>query len=117
MPDQFLSRFDHFPAFIWDMILMGVAIAIGLLVKFLLSLLLRKKPSIGKPHFSIPRSILTRLGKPFSYLLPLLTFNFLLPLMKVSPRFYPALDKTIGILLTLAFAYVLIGIVKVFEDY
>jgi len=115
--DEFLSKFDHFPALLWDLILIGIAIAIGLVVKFLLSLLLRKKPSASKPHFSVPRSILTRLGKPFSYLLPLLTLNFLLPLMKVSPRFYPALEKTVGILLTLSFSYVLIGVVKVFEDY
>ncbi|HEY4206369.1 MAG TPA: mechanosensitive ion channel domain-containing protein, partial [Puia sp.] len=115
--DEFLSKFDHFPALMWDLILIGAAIAIGLVVKYLLSLLIRKKPSAGKSQFSIPRSILTRMGKPFSYLLPLLTLNFLLPLMKVSPRLYPSLDKTVGILLTLAFAYVLIGIVKVFEDY
>jgi len=115
--DEFLSKFDHFPAIVWDLILTGVAIAIGLIVKFLLSLLLRKKPRAGKPQFSIPHSILTRMGKPFSYLLPLLALNFLLPLMKMSPRVYPGVDKTVGILLTLAFAYVLIGVVKVFEDY
>lgn len=115
--DEFLSKFDHLPAIIWDLILIGVAIAIGLIVKFLLSLLIRKKPSAGKPQFSIPHSILTRMGKPFSYLLPLLALNFLLPLMKMSPRVYPGVDKTIGILLTLSFAYVLIGVVKVFEDY
>jgi small-conductance mechanosensitive channel len=88
-----------------------------LAVKFLLSLLIRKKPSTLKPHFSIARSMLTRLGKPFSYLLPLLTFNFLLPLMKIRASFFPAVDKTVGILLTLSFAYVLIGVVKIFEDY
>ncbi|HVV03135.1 MAG TPA: mechanosensitive ion channel domain-containing protein, partial [Puia sp.] len=115
--DEFFSKFEHFPAIIWDLILTGIAIAIGLVVKFLLSLLLRKKPSAAKPHFSIPHSILIRLGKPFSYLLPLLALNFLLPLMKISPRVYPGVDKTVGILLTLAFAYVLMGIVKVFEDY
>src|SRR5258705_443991 len=116
MPD-FLSLFDRLPDILWDLILMGVAIAIGLIVKSLLSLFVRRKPSAGKLHYSITRSILIRLGKPFSYLLPLLTLNFLLPLMRVKPHFYPALDKTVGILLTLAFAYVLIGIVKIFEDY
>jgi small-conductance mechanosensitive channel len=116
MPD-FFSQFDRLPDIIWDLILMGVAIAIGLIVKFLLSLFVRRNPSADKPHFSIARSVLARLGKPFSYLLPLLTLNFLLPLMRIKPRFYPVLDKTVGILLTLAFAYVLIGIVKIFEDY
>jgi len=115
--DEFLGMFDRLPDFIWDMLLAGVAIAIGLIVKFLLSLLIKKKPSVSKPHFSIGRSILVRLGKPFSYLLPLLAFNFLLPLMRIKAQLYPALDKAVGICLTLAVAYVLIGVVKIFEDY
>ena len=114
--DEFLRQFDRFPDMIWDLILIGVAIAIGLAIKFLLSLLIRKKPS-GDLRFSTARSILIRMGKPFSYFLPLLTLNFLLPLMKVKASFYPGLNKTVGILLTLSFAYVLIGVVKIFEDY
>ncbi len=114
--DDFLSQFDRLPDIIWNLILIGVAIAVGLLVKFFLSLLVRKA-SRQKPHFSIPRSILLRMSKPFSYLLPLLTLNFLSPLMKIKPRYYPGVDKTVGILLTLAVTYVLIGIVKIFEDY
>lgn len=117
MPDQFLSQFDHFPDFVWDGILAGVAIVIGLMLKWVLSLLLHKKPKDGKPAFSVTRSIVTRLGKPFSYFLPLLTLNFLLPLMKVKASIYPALNKTVEILLAVSFANVLIGIVKVFEDY
>ncbi|MDR3714477.1 MAG: mechanosensitive ion channel [Puia sp.] len=117
MPDQFLDQFDKFPDFVWDCILAGIAIVIGLILKFVLSLLLRKKPKDGRPPFSVARSILARLGQPFSYFLPLLTFNFLLPLMKVKSNFYPALNKTVEILLVISFASVLIGSVKVFEDY
>ena len=117
MPDQFLDQFDRFPDIVWDCILAGVAIVIGLILKFMLSLLLRKKPKDGKPSFSVTRSMLSRLGKPFSYFLPLLTLNFLLPLMKVKSIFSPALNKTVEILLAISFANVLIGVVKVFEDY
>jgi small-conductance mechanosensitive channel len=115
--DDFFNMFDHFPAPVWDLILLGVAVAVGLAVRYLLSLLVRKKPAPGTPQFSIPHSILIRLGKPFGYLLPLLAVNFLLPFMKISSRIYPGVDKMVGILLTLSFAYVLIGVVKVFEDY
>src|SRR3981081_3225778 len=104
MPDQFLSQFDHFPDFVWNCILAAVAIVIGLVLKFMLSLLLRKKPADGKTAFSVTRSILARLGKPFSYFLPLLTFNLLVPLMKVKASFSPALNKTVEILLVLSFA-------------
>lgn len=116
-PDQFLEQFDHFPALVWDVILAGVALVIGLILKFMLSLLLKKKPKDGRPAFSVTRSMLARLGQPFSYFLPLLAFNFLLPLMRMRPNVAPFVNKTIEILLTISFANVLIAVVKVFEDY
>lgn len=115
MPHQFLSQFEHFPDFVWDVLLAGAAVVIGFIIKFMLSLLLRKKPT--RSGFSVTRSILARMGKPFSWFLPLLTLNFLVPLMKMRADVYPALNKTVEILLTIAFANVLIGVVKVFEDY
>jgi small-conductance mechanosensitive channel len=117
MPDQFINQFDHFPDYVWDGILAGVAIVIGLILKFMISLILRKKPKNGKPSFSFTRSALARLGRPFSYFLPLLTFNFLLPLMRIRPNFSPVLNKTVEILLAISFANVLIGVIRVFEDY
>src|SRR5450631_552193 len=117
MPDQFISQFDRFPDFVWDGLLAGVAILIGLIVKFMLFLILRKKPKEGKAAFSLTRSVFSRMGRPLSYFLPLLAFNFLLPLMKIRQSLYPALNKTVEILLALSVANVLIGIVKVFEDY
>jgi small-conductance mechanosensitive channel len=117
MPDQFIAQFDRFPDFIWDAILVGVAVVIGLVLKFLLSLLLRKKPDAARRTFSVTRAILARLGKPFSWFLPLMTLNFLLPLMRMRSAVYPVVNKTVEILMTIAFAGVLIGVVKVFEDY
>ena len=116
MPDQILDQFDHFPDYIWDAILTAVAIVIGFILKFMLSLILRRKPK-GAPHFSATRAILSRLGTPMSYFLPLLAFNFLLPLMKMRNNVFPAVNKTVEILLTISFANVLIGVIKVFEDY
>ena len=116
MPDQILDQFDHLPDYIWDAILTAVAIVIGLIVKFMLSLVLRRKPR-GTPHFSATRAILSRLGKPMSYFLPLLAFNFLLPLMKMRSTIAPVVNKTIEVLLTISFATVLVAVVKVFEDY
>ena len=117
MPDQFIDQFDHLPDLVWDGILAGVAIVIGLIVKFMLSLLLKKKPKDGRPAFSVTRSILSRLGQPFSYFLPLLAFNFLLPLMKMRSNVAPVINKIVEILLAITFANVLVGVVKVFEDY
>jgi small-conductance mechanosensitive channel len=113
----FFNQFDQFPDYVWDGILAGVAIVIGLILKFMLSLLLKRKPKDGRPAFSTTRSVLSRLGIPFSYFLPLLTFNFLLPLMKMRSNLAPVVNKTVEILLAISFANVLIGMVKVFEDY
>src|SRR6201995_158972 len=117
MPHQLIDQFDRFPDIVWDCILAGIAIVIGLIVKFMLSLLLKKKPKDGRPAFSVTRAILSRLGQPFSYFLPLLAFNFLLPLMKMRSNVAPVINKIVEILLAITFANVLIGVVKVFEDY
>ncbi|HXB08044.1 MAG TPA: mechanosensitive ion channel domain-containing protein [Puia sp.] len=115
--DQFLDQFNHFPSLIWDAILLGVAIVIGLILKFMLTLMLKRKPRPGRPAFSVTRSMISRLGPPFSYFLPLLALNFLLPLMKIKETVTPYVNKTVEILLTISFANVLIAVVKVFEDY
>ena len=117
MPDGFFDRFNQLPDLVWDFLLAGVAIVIGLILKFMLSLLIRKKPRDGRPAFSVSRSMLNRLGKPFSYFLPLLAFNVLLPFMKMRTNIAPVLNKTVEILLTISFANVLIAVIKVFEDY
>jgi small-conductance mechanosensitive channel len=117
MPDQLSNLFSRLPDFVWDFLLAGISILIGLILKFILSLLLRKKPKAGRPVFSFSRSIPGRLGKPFSYFLPLLAFNFLLPLMRMKSTVMPVLNKTVEVLLVISFANVLIGVVKVFEDY
>jgi small-conductance mechanosensitive channel len=117
MPDQFLAQFNKLPAYLWDGILVALAIIIGMIVKFMLSLLLRRKPKSEKPSFSFSRSLLSRLSKPFTYFLPLLAFNFLLPLMRMRADIAFFLNKATEILLAISFANVLIALIKVFEDY
>src|ERR1700722_9061712 len=117
MPDQFLSLFNRLPAYVWDGILVALAIIIGLILKFMLSLLLRRKPRDNKPAFSFSRSLLSRLSKPFSYFLPLVAFNFLLPRMKMRTDVAQFLNKATEILVAISFANVLIALIKVFEDY
>src|ERR1700759_4912861 len=97
--DSLLDQFDRLPNLIWDAILLGVALVIGLILKFALTLLLRRKPKPGRV-FSTTRSIIARLGRPFSWFLPLLALNFLLPLMKMKATLFPYINKTVEILLT-----------------
>lgn len=70
-----------------------------------------------KEKFSIIKSILSRLYKPVSLFVILMGANFVLELIHVSPKIYYALDKTIDVLLTISFAFILIGFVNVGRDY
>ncbi|HEY0273170.1 MAG TPA: mechanosensitive ion channel domain-containing protein, partial [Chitinophaga sp.] len=67
--------------------------------------------------FSLLRAFLRRLGKPVNYLLPFLILNIMQSYMRLTPKDERIFDKTVDILLTIAFAALLIGMVKVLEDY
>ncbi len=70
-----------------------------------------------KEKFSIIKSLLKRLYKPVLIFLILMGANFVLELISVSPKIYYNLDKTIDVLLTISFAFILIGFVNVGQDY
>ena len=67
--------------------------------------------------YSFIQSFFTRLNGPLTFFLPLLILNLFLPLMTVQPTAYGIIDKTIEVLLILTFAWLLMGLVKMAEDY
>ncbi|PSL44357.1 small-conductance mechanosensitive channel [Chitinophaga niastensis] len=113
---QFLEKTDQLPDFLWDLMLVGISVIVGWLIKFLLSLFLRR-PAQSQGEFSLVHSVMYHLGKAFNYFLPLLILNMMMPLMRVSPQYIPTLSKLAEIALTLSFAALVIGIIKVMEDY
>lgn len=115
MLEQLQTNLDHLPPLIWNLLLFGIAIVTGFIIKFLLSLLLRFYAK--RKDFSLVQSMLTHLSKPFSIFLPLFVFNIMLPMMKMSPAFFEPLNKVTGICLIISFAYILISAIKVAEDY
>jgi small-conductance mechanosensitive channel len=116
MWNQIERFFLQLPAFAWNLMLAAGALCTGLIFMWILSLLL-KFHSRKNTGFSFFRSIVLRLGKPVNFFLPLFILNLVLPLMRLSTRVYFTLDKIIGILLIISFAAVLMGFVKVVEDY
>ncbi|BAV08024.1 Mechanosensitive ion channel [Filimonas lacunae] len=115
MWDQFEQSLDHLPDFLWNIILVGIGVLVGFIIKFLLTFLLRFYTK--NTSYSIVASILRRLGKPVNYFLPLLAINALIPFMKLKARPEAQISRIAEILLTIAFAAILIGIIKVLEDY
>jgi small-conductance mechanosensitive channel len=106
---------SHLPDVFWDLFLLGCAIVAGLFVKFIFSLYLKK--SAQKEDFSLFRSIIRRLGKPLNFFLPLIILNLLLPLMRIKASYVPFISKIVEILISISVAYLLVGVLKVCEDY
>ncbi len=116
MWNELLEKTDHLPNILWNLMLIGISVIAGWLIKFLLSLILRKT-SKRNGDFSLVHSALLHLGKAFNYFLPLLILNMLMPLMRIHPKYEPSLTRLAEIALTLSFAALVIGILKVLEDY
>jgi small-conductance mechanosensitive channel len=116
MLDNLLEYLNRLPAYLWNIVLIGSAILIGVIVKFLLAFFIRYFFA-KDTEYSVTRSILKRLGKPVTYFLPLMVFNLMLPLMKMNAAYFPGVNKMIDILMILAFAFILTGIVNVVQDY
>ncbi|GEP89184.1 Small-conductance mechanosensitive channel [Chitinophaga terrae (ex Kim and Jung 2007)] len=116
MWNQILERTEHLPDFLWNLILAGIAVILGWLIKYLLAIFLRQSVKNGN-QFSLIHSILLRTGKAFNYLLPILLLNMALPMMRLKPKFEMIISKVLEIALTLSFAALVIGIIKVLEDY
>lgn len=116
MWEQLLQRLQALPVLLWNILLAGSAVLIGLFFRWALSFILRYlvKPKTG---FSFFRSFILRLGRPVNYFLPLFVLNMVLPWMKLTAKSYNVFDKLINVLLIISFAGILGAIVKVCEDY
>jgi small-conductance mechanosensitive channel len=108
--------FADIPDFLWNIGLFIVAIGIGLGCHFVAKLIVHRftKPEMG---FSFWYSLFTRLSRPLSIYLPILVLYALLPLMRMGQTFYSHLHKFADIVLMVTFAGLLMGIVRIGEDY
>ena len=116
MWNQFEQLFGKMPPVVWNLLLAAVAILAGFIITWVLAFFVRQgcRKISG---FSFLRSILLRLAKPVNFFLPLLVLDLMLPLMRLDAMVYAFLNKTTDVFLIIAFASVLIGAIKVVEDY
>jgi len=115
MFEDIIGYLQQLPPVLWNVVLVTIAILAGLLLRFILSLLLRKKTAAE--DYSFYRSAIRRLGPPFNLFLPLFILNMLLEYMVLSNKEAATIGKIIEIAITISFASILIGIVKIAEDY
>lgn len=117
MLEQIRQFISHLPPFAGNLVLAGCALLTGFIIKGLLALVLRKSPQAPAEDYSAIRSALKRMGKPVTYFLPILVLNMVIPLMELNPKQLHTISSIVEVLLITSFGYILIGIVKVFEDY
>jgi hypothetical protein len=115
MDNQLQTWSQQFQTWAWNLGIIVSALLLGFILKLIITGILH----FYKNHndYSLFKSIITHLGKPLNYFVPLLVLNFVLPLLKIDRMFLTPLDRVIGIILIIAFANLLINAFKIFEDY
>jgi small-conductance mechanosensitive channel len=116
MWDELLRQLKQLPSWGWNLLLAVGALLIGFFFKSLTTALLHFY-SKKKATYSLLKTILIRLNKPLTWFLPLMVLNLSLPLMEITTKQFRILNKGIDILLIITFSFVLISVVKVFEDF
>ncbi|WCT10277.1 mechanosensitive ion channel family protein [Mucilaginibacter jinjuensis] len=118
LPPELLEISERMPSIVWNALVAGIAIFIGLIAKAIITRILKYyEKKADYKIYSFFRSFIIHLGVPFTYFIPLFLLNISLPLMRMDKLYYDPLDRLIDILLTLAFANILISCIRVGEDY
>lgn len=102
--------------YLWNVILIGVAIIIGLIIKGIISFLAHQKAKKGK-DYSLIRSTIKFIGTPLSYFLPLFIFNILVPFLQLPPIFLHRVSRAVEIGLIVTFSWILISSIKVIQAF
>jgi len=113
--DLFESWMGRLQPWAWNLIVVGLAILIGLIIKLVIRVLLNLYK--GKNDYSLFRSIITHIGPASNHFIPLLVLNVMFPIMEMPPRFYALFSRVAEIALIISFAVLLMSSIKVFEDY
>lgn len=105
---------NNLPDFVWNLIVLSVAIILGLLIKRLLASILAFY--YKRSDFFLFDRINKRLSKAAYFFIPLILLNFSIPLMRLTKRSVIYIDKFFEIGLIIAFSAILIGVFRIIED-
>lgn len=112
---RLLQQFNLHP-YIWNIVLIAAAIILGLLIKFLLFLAYKLKPK-NKTEYSVFYSVVTHMGRPVNFFLPLVLFNFFLPFLRLDLHTMKLFTRITEILLIIGFSWILLRAINVVQDY
>nr|WP_294894973.1 mechanosensitive ion channel domain-containing protein [uncultured Pedobacter sp.] len=114
---KLISESDYWgiPNWLFDIIIILTAIIAGFILKFLLLRLTRYYNS--QSNFSFAKSIVIRLGKPMNIFLPLVFLSITKSVIFLGPLLLTVYGKFIEIALIVSFAYILVSMINVFQDF
>ena len=115
MWDDFIRYLQGLPTFAWNLLIVFFAIVIGLLLRLILSFLVRQ--ATKSTDYSLVRSIIRRMAVPVNIFLPLFILNLLKDELRIRHSQMIVFNKFSQIFLTIAVSIILIAIVKIVEDY
>lgn len=115
MWDDFIDHLEKLPGALWNLLIVGFAIAIGLLLRLILSWLV--KQSTKHDNYSFVRSVIRRMALPVNVFLPLFVVNALKDELRLRHSQMVVFDKFSQILLTVSASLILISVIKIIEDY
>jgi small-conductance mechanosensitive channel len=100
------------PPIFWNVLVIGVSISIGFLIKTIIHWIFSFYTK--RSDYYLFKSVTKYLQAPASILIPLLTLNAALPLIHIDD--HPGMNKVVELAMIAAFSFLLIRIVKIFED-
>ncbi|MBB1286967.1 mechanosensitive ion channel [Flavisolibacter sp. BT320] len=112
---QDLIRRWDLPPYLWNILLIILAVLVGLLLSTLLSFFVRKKTDEEK-KFRLGQALLNHLTTPVSFLVPLFVFNNFIPFLQVPTGFRPYISKWTEVFLIISFTWLLIRSIRVAQD-
>lgn len=111
---ELIRRWD-LPPYLWNILLIALAVLIGLLLSGLLSFFVRKRTEEGM-RFRLGQSLLRHLTTPVSILVPLFIFNNFIPLLQVPAGVRAYISKWTEVFLIISFTWLLIRSIRVGQD-
>jgi small-conductance mechanosensitive channel len=115
MDNQLQTWSQQFPVWAWNLGVIISALLLGFIFRLIIAGILHYYKN--KRDYSLFKSIITHLATPLNFFVPLFVLNLSIPLLKLSKTFLETSDKVLDILVTIAFAGLLICAVRIFEDY
>ncbi len=100
---------------IWNIIVLVLAVLIGLVVKFAINLIFNYNKKYT--DYNLFRSVITHFSGPLNHFVPVLMLNLMVPLMELDRQYMYTLSRIVQILLIISFAVLLMKAINVLEDY